>query len=101
MKGSTQEMDEETRQYFVSFSEHLKLKEVIAGARFPMSKRSIEDALEGYQKTSKSSKLVRQGPDSRSSRMSAGSMDEGRSLMRRSATDLVPCRSRWVVGREA
>ncbi len=48
VKGSREDMDEETGKYFVNFSEHLKLREVIAGARFQMSKRPIEDALEGY-----------------------------------------------------
>jgi hypothetical protein len=46
--ASRAEMDEETRQYFVDFSDHLKLKEVIAGARFKLSKKPIEDALKGY-----------------------------------------------------
>jgi hypothetical protein len=46
--GSRAELDEETRQYFVNFDEHLILKEVVAGARFSMSKRPIEDALQGY-----------------------------------------------------
>jgi len=48
VKGSREEKDEETGHYFVNFNEHLKLKEVIAGARFPMSKGPIEDALKGY-----------------------------------------------------
>lgn len=48
VKSTREERDEETRQYFVNFDENLKLKEVIAGARFPMSKRPIEEALEGY-----------------------------------------------------
>ncbi len=47
--ASRAEIDEETGMYFVNFDEHLKLKEVIAGARFPMSKRPIEDALSGYE----------------------------------------------------
>ena len=59
MKGSREEMDEETRQYFVNFSEHLKLKEIIAGARLPMSKGPIEDALKGY---SESVNIVKAGP---------------------------------------
>jgi hypothetical protein len=42
------EIDEETGKYFVDFTERLILREVIAGARFPMSKRPIEDALKGY-----------------------------------------------------
>ncbi len=48
VNGRREEMDEETGKYFVNFSEHLILKEVIAGARFPMTKRPIEDALQGY-----------------------------------------------------
>ena len=40
--------DEETGKYFVSFSEQLKLKEVIAGVRFPFSRGPIEDAIKGY-----------------------------------------------------
>jgi hypothetical protein len=32
----------------VNFSGALILREVIAGARFPMSKKPIEDALKGY-----------------------------------------------------
>jgi len=51
-------MDEETGKYFVNFGEHLKLREVIAGARFPMSKRPIEDALKGY---SEDVKIVKAG----------------------------------------
>jgi hypothetical protein len=43
-----QEKDEETGQYFVNFSEQLILREVIAGARFPFSRKVIEDALAGY-----------------------------------------------------
>jgi Protein of unknown function (DUF2971) len=46
--GSRAERDEETGQYFVNFDEDLKLREVIAGARFPFSKKPINDALEGY-----------------------------------------------------
>jgi len=48
MHGQRSEIDEETGMYFVNFDEGLKLKEVIAGARFPMSKKPIEDALKGY-----------------------------------------------------
>ena len=59
MKGPRVEMDEESRQYFVDFSDHLKLREVIAGARFPMSKKAIEDALRGY---SKKVKIVKARP---------------------------------------
>lgn len=61
VKGSRAEVDEETRQYFVNFSERLKLKEVIAGARFPWSKKPIEDALEGY---SEDVKIVKARPSS-------------------------------------
>jgi hypothetical protein len=43
-----EELDEETGQYFVNFDEDLKLREVIAGARFPLSKNPIDDALQGY-----------------------------------------------------
>jgi len=43
-----EQMDERTGFYFVDFGEILKLKEVIAGARFSMGRRSIEDALSGY-----------------------------------------------------
>lgn len=46
--SSREELDKETGQYFVSFSDQLVLKEVIAGARFPMSKKPIEDVLRGY-----------------------------------------------------
>ena len=42
------DMDEETGLYFADFNEKLKLKEVIAGVRFPMSRRPIEEALKGY-----------------------------------------------------
>jgi hypothetical protein len=42
------EIDEETGQYFADFSERVELKEVIAGARFPLSKKPIVDALEAY-----------------------------------------------------
>ena len=42
------EKDEETGQYFREFSEALVLKEVIAGVRFPYSKKLIHDALSGY-----------------------------------------------------
>ncbi len=38
VKGQRREVDEETGQYFVNFSKHPILKEVIAGARFKMSK---------------------------------------------------------------
>ena len=48
MHGEMKEKDEETGLYFMNFDERLKLKEVITGARFPMSKRPIEDALKGY-----------------------------------------------------
>jgi hypothetical protein len=48
MHGDMKEQDEETGLYFMNFDECLKLKEVITGARFPMSKRPIEDALKGY-----------------------------------------------------
>jgi hypothetical protein len=46
--GNRVERDEETGQYFVGFSKRLRLKEVIAGVRFPMSRKPIEDALEAY-----------------------------------------------------
>jgi hypothetical protein len=42
----------------VSFGEHLKLKEVITGVRFPMSNRPIEDALKGYSEAVKIVKTV-------------------------------------------
>jgi hypothetical protein len=42
------EKDGETGQYFREFSERLVLKEVIAGVRFPYSKKLIQDALSGY-----------------------------------------------------
>jgi hypothetical protein len=42
------EIDEETGQYFADFSERVRLAEVIAGARFPLSKKPIVDALEDY-----------------------------------------------------
>ncbi|HXM42941.1 MAG TPA: hypothetical protein VN924_16935 [Bryobacteraceae bacterium] len=35
------ERDEETGRYFVDFSERLELKEVIAGLRFPMTRKPI------------------------------------------------------------
>jgi hypothetical protein len=41
-------LDEETGHYFVNFDEDLKLREVIAGARFPFSRKPIDDALEGH-----------------------------------------------------
>jgi len=46
--SSREEVDEETGQYFVNFGEDLSLKEVIAGARFPLSKRPIQEALKNY-----------------------------------------------------
>lgn len=48
VNGSREELDEETGQYFVDFSEKLILREVIAGARFKLSKKPIEDALRGH-----------------------------------------------------
>jgi hypothetical protein len=42
------EKDEETGHYFVDFSGRLKLKEVIAGVRFPMTRKPIDDALKDY-----------------------------------------------------
>ena len=42
------EIDEETGYYFLNFNKRLKLKEVIAGVRFTMSKRPIEEALNVY-----------------------------------------------------
>ena len=46
--GERKEIDEETGHYFVEFGERLRLKEVIAGPRFPFSRKPIEDALKGY-----------------------------------------------------
>ncbi len=46
--GEAKEKDEETGYYFMNFDDRLKLKEVIAGARFPMSRKPIDDALRGY-----------------------------------------------------
>jgi hypothetical protein len=40
--------DEETGHFFVDFSERLILREVIAGVRFPFSRRPIEEALKEY-----------------------------------------------------
>jgi hypothetical protein len=48
VNGSRVERDEETGQYFVPFTSRLRLKVVIAGARFPMAEKVIQDALEGY-----------------------------------------------------
>jgi len=45
--GEREEIDE-SGHYFVEFSNRLKLKEVIAGARFPFSRKPIEEALRGY-----------------------------------------------------
>lgn len=45
---SRNEKDEETGQYFCEFNEQLVLREVIAGVRFPYSKKLIQDALSGY-----------------------------------------------------
>jgi hypothetical protein len=56
--GMLVEMDEETGKYFVSFDEHLKLKEVIVGVRFPMRLRPIEDALKGYSEDVKIVKTI-------------------------------------------
>lgn len=53
------EMDEETGMYFVDFGENLRLKEVIAGVKFTMSKRPIEEALKGYPEDVKIVKTVR------------------------------------------
>lgn len=48
--GMRKEIDEKTGKYFVSFGEHLRLKEVITGVSFPMSNRPlIEDALKDYE----------------------------------------------------
>jgi hypothetical protein len=58
LNASRDEIDEETGKYFVSFSEQLKLKEVIAGVRFPMSRGPIENALRGY---SEDVKIVKAG----------------------------------------
>jgi hypothetical protein len=57
--GPRVKMDEETGKYFVKFGEQLRLKEVIAGARFPMSKRPIEEALRGYSEDVKIVKAAR------------------------------------------
>jgi hypothetical protein len=56
--SSREDMDEETGQYFVNFGDALILREVIAGAKFPMSKRPIEDALKGYSEDVKIVKAV-------------------------------------------
>jgi hypothetical protein len=48
VNGSREDRDEETGFYFVPFGDELILKEVIAGARYRMSKKPIEDALKGY-----------------------------------------------------
>lgn len=42
------EVDKETGHYFVKFNERLRLKEVIAGARFPLSRAPIDEAIEPY-----------------------------------------------------
>jgi hypothetical protein len=42
------EIDEETGQYFYDFSDRFILKEIVAGAKFPFSKKVIEYALAGY-----------------------------------------------------
>ena len=55
--GTLEERDEETEQYFVNFGEQLVLREVIAGARFPMSKAPIENALAGHSDDVKIVKL--------------------------------------------
>jgi len=56
--SSREEMDEETGQYFVNFGDTLILREVIAGARFPMSRKPIDDALKGYSEDVKIVKAV-------------------------------------------
>jgi DUF2971 family protein len=56
--GSRKEKDEETRHYFLDFGENLKLKEVIAAVRCPISKAAIEDALQGY---SEEVKIIKAG----------------------------------------
>jgi hypothetical protein len=48
MHRQRMEIDEETGYYFLNFNKRLKLKEVIAGVRFTMSKRPIEEALNVY-----------------------------------------------------
>lgn len=48
VNGRRDEVDEETGQYFGEFNERIKLREVIAGARFPLSKKPIEDSLKAY-----------------------------------------------------
>jgi hypothetical protein len=48
VNGSREEKEEETGFYFVPFGDALTLREVIAGAKYRMSKKPIEDALNGY-----------------------------------------------------
>jgi hypothetical protein len=59
MHGGREEKDEETGMYFVPFGDEFRLKEVIAGIRFPMSRRVIEDALKGYPEDVKIAKAAR------------------------------------------
>ena len=61
VNASRNDIDEETHQLFVDFSERLILRQVIAGARFPLSKGPIEDALKGYQETVEIIKAKRSG----------------------------------------
>ena len=46
--ATREERNEETGAYFVNFDENLRLKEIIAGARFSMTKGPIVDAIKGY-----------------------------------------------------
>jgi hypothetical protein len=48
LHAAREELDEETGIYFGDFGESLRLKEVIAGARFHMSRKPIDEALTGY-----------------------------------------------------
>jgi hypothetical protein len=41
-------MTEEAGMFFVSFGEHLQLREVIAGPRFSIGGAVIDEALDGY-----------------------------------------------------
>lgn len=55
--GRREEIDEESGKYFVAFSERLILKEIIAGARFSLGRKGIEDALAGYDQAVAIAKL--------------------------------------------
>jgi hypothetical protein len=80
---SREEVDKETGQYFVDFGENknLRLKEVIAGARFQMSKRPIEDALKRYSEDVKIVKARQSTERLRSSSMNADSTNNLRSAV--------------------